>query len=53
MLSEANRKRLSSLLESLRAVETDIDELLTSTAAPEKGADVGGCSWSFSGSKPS
>ena len=41
VLSEANRKRLSSLLESLRAVETDIDELLTSTVAPEKGVDVG------------
>jgi HK97 family phage prohead protease len=41
VLSEANRKRLSSLLESLRAVESDIDELLTSTMAPEKGVDVG------------
>jgi HK97 family phage prohead protease len=41
VLSEANRKRLSSLLESLRAVETDIDELLTSTVAPEKSVDVG------------
>lgn len=40
VLSEANRKRLSSLLEALRAVETDIDDLLSSTAAPEKGLDA-------------
>jgi len=39
VLSEANRKRLGNLLEALRAVETDIDELLASTA-PEKSADV-------------
>lgn len=40
VLSEANRKRLGTLLEALRTVEADIDELLSSTAAPEKGADV-------------
>lgn len=38
VLSEANRKRLGNLLDALRAVETDIDELLTATA-PEKGID--------------
>lgn len=36
VLSEANRKRLGSLLEALRAVEADIDELLTATD-PGKG----------------
>lgn len=40
VLSEANRKRLGNLLEALRAVETDIDDLLSTTAAPEKSADV-------------
>ncbi len=39
VLSEANRKRLGSLLEALRAVEADIDELLTATD-PGKGADA-------------
>jgi HK97 family phage prohead protease len=41
VLSDANRKRLSSLLESLQAVEADIAELLTTTEpqAP-KGVDV-------------
>lgn len=38
VLSEANRKRLGSLLDALRAVESDIDELLTATA-PEKSLD--------------
>lgn len=41
VLSGANRKRLGSLLEALQAVETDINDLLASTAPePEKGADV-------------
>jgi hypothetical protein len=40
VLSEANRKRLSSLLESLQAVGADIEDLLRTTEQPEKGADV-------------
>lgn len=40
VLSDANRKRLSSLLESLQAVEADIAELLTATEPAPKGVDV-------------
>ena len=40
VLSDANRKRLSSLLESLQAVGADIEDLLRTTEQPEKGADV-------------
>jgi len=40
VLSEANRKRLTSLLESLQAVGADIQELLTATEPAPKGVDV-------------
>jgi HK97 family phage prohead protease len=40
VLSDANRKRLSSLLASLQAVETDIAELLSATEPAPKGVDV-------------
>lgn len=40
VLSDANRKRLSSLLASLQAVGADIEELLTATEPPAKGADI-------------
>ena len=41
VLSDANRKRLSSLLESLQAVGADIEDLLSSTdPQPAKGVDV-------------
>jgi uncharacterized protein YicC (UPF0701 family) len=41
VLSDANRKRLTGLLESLQAVEADIAELLSATEPPAKGADIG------------
>ena len=37
-LSSANRKRLGSLVESMRSVITDLDELLSATEPPEKQA---------------
>ena len=40
VLSEANRKRLTSLLESLQAVGADIAELLAATEPAPKGVDV-------------
>jgi HK97 family phage prohead protease len=40
VLSDANRKRLSSLLASLQAVETDIAELLSATEPAPKGTDI-------------
>jgi HK97 family phage prohead protease len=40
VLSDANRKRLSSLLASLQAVGADIEELLSSTDPAPKGVDV-------------
>jgi len=40
VLSDANRKRLSSLLESLQAVGADIEDLLSATDPAPKGVDV-------------
>jgi HK97 family phage prohead protease len=40
VLSDANRKRLSGLLESLDAVSTDIKELLAATEPAPKAADM-------------
>jgi hypothetical protein len=40
VLSEANRKRLGGLLEALKSVQADIEDLLQSTEPPAKGADL-------------
>jgi HK97 family phage prohead protease len=40
VLSDANRKRLSGLLEALTAVQADISDLLAATEPTPKGADV-------------
>jgi HK97 family phage prohead protease len=40
VLSEANRQRLTALLEALAAAGTDIADLLAATEAPEKGLDL-------------
>jgi len=39
-LSSVNRKRLSSLVESMQAVITDLDDLLSATEPPEKHAPL-------------
>jgi HK97 family phage prohead protease len=40
VLSEANRKRLGGLLDALKAVQADIEDLLQSTEPPAKGASL-------------
>jgi hypothetical protein len=40
VLSEANRKRLGGLLEALKSVQADIEDLLQSTEPPAKGASL-------------